>query len=855
MRSSFMGLEVQLRSLQVAQKHLDVTGHNLGNMKTPGFTRQRVDVHSLHLSGNNHWFTNLTRLSLAGQGVSAFGVSQIRNEYLDRRFRDMVPEAVMHNTKNRLLSELETALDKIDSFSLLDAMNEFKSVLERVALDRPDAREMSSIVRNQAVNIARMLRTHYEDLNRLMDNNLWELENSINGANNIIERIVAYNRAITREYVLDAGRIIRGQGVSEYGPLEMLDNRNLLLDELAQFGNIEVFQNNNGSVRVTMGGVTVIDDQDFLQIRMQEFSNFNAAVLSFSNGEDFMPRSGEIRAFMEMLNGNGPYASGAHQTSTFGIPYYINALNAFAAGFADALNDAMNASLRASGFFEAIDPVTGEPLHLRADNSNWVRNLIWGGYEYYLDGDRAGERRTQMVQARDEAGRLMTHAAGETGWVIRSGPVLPGDTVSRCGRWVQATMTGGEPVMIESYMRAAVNAGNIQVSPEWMDEELLIGMTFDPNAGAWIRARDANGQPAYTQGQAQTQAVGQGTQQAMRQARASNGNVLWHQRPQTDDTGNPTGALNNNGDLIMEFYDPATGETVPLIERVPVMEYVYVEVDGVPTSEPVMVPAFERDSNGQYIDANGRPLGRFANGNLVNPGARVPITGDGSGASLASTTSATFVDGPPLWQRNESGHYILSDGRLATANEVDPSHEDYIPGITDYLVPLMQNRYHPNGDPVMLWSDGAGGYIADDDPGFDPAIHTEPYMVEHYVRTGAWRPADLDGTNLQRFIRELEADRTWGNVNDFNGCAFGKLQFMSTRLAQGIEHTSREFEITMATVNVILDQRDAVSGVCETEEGINMLKYQRWFNASARLMTTLDEALDVIINRMGRVGL
>jgi len=115
--------------------------------------------------------------------------------------------------------------------------------------------------------------------------------------------------------------------------------------------------------------------------------------------------------------------------------------------------------------------------------------------------------------------------------------------------------------------------------------------------------------------------------------------------------------------------------------------------------------------------------------------------------------------------------------------------------------------------------------------------------------------ADLDGTNLQRFIRELESDRSWGNVLDFNGCAFGILQFISNRLAQGIEYTSHEFDVAMATVNTLLDNRDAVSGVCETEEGIHMLKYQRWFNASARLMTTMDEALDTIINRMGRVGL
>ena len=50
------------------------------------------------------------------------------------------------------------------------------------------------------------------------------------------------------------------------------------------------------------------------------------------------------------------------------------------------------------------------------------------------------------------------------------------------------------------------------------------------------------------------------------------------------------------------------------------------------------------------------------------------------------------------------------------------------------------------------------------------------------------------------------------------------------------------------------DNRDSVSGVSLDEEGINLLQYQRSYTAAARLMTTLDEALDVLINNTGVVG-
>jgi len=120
---------------------------------------------------------------------------------------------------------------------------------------------------------------------------------------------------------------------------------------------------------------------------------------------------------------------------------------------------------------------------------------------------------------------------------------------------------------------------------------------------------------------------------------------------------------------------------------------------------------------------------------------------------------------------------------------------------------------------------------------------------------GEWRVANLDGSNLSRFIDAMESNRSWGRARDFNGSVFGYLEFLSDRLGQGIEYIEERLAVTMDTIDTILANREAVSAVSETEEGVNLMTYQKWFNASARLMTTMDEALDTIINRMGRVGL
>jgi flagellar hook-associated protein 1 FlgK len=95
----------------------------------------------------------------------------------------------------------------------------------------------------------------------------------------------------------------------------------------------------------------------------------------------------------------------------------------------------------------------------------------------------------------------------------------------------------------------------------------------------------------------------------------------------------------------------------------------------------------------------------------------------------------------------------------------------------------------------------------------------------------------------------------FGGRGDYEGTIYDYLLFISNRIGQNIEFNESRHEAAYATSNALLDARDEVSGVSETEEGINMLTYQNWYNASARLMTALDDALDRLINNTGRVGL
>jgi flagellar hook-associated protein 1 len=55
--------------------------------------------------------------------------------------------------------------------------------------------------------------------------------------------------------------------------------------------------------------------------------------------------------------------------------------------------------------------------------------------------------------------------------------------------------------------------------------------------------------------------------------------------------------------------------------------------------------------------------------------------------------------------------------------------------------------------------------------------------------------------------------------------------------------------------DAVENRRQSVSGVSMDEEMSNLVRFQRSYQASSRAMSTMDEMLDVLINRTGRVGL
>lgn len=115
--------------------------------------------------------------------------------------------------------------------------------------------------------------------------------------------------------------------------------------------------------------------------------------------------------------------------------------------------------------------------------------------------------------------------------------------------------------------------------------------------------------------------------------------------------------------------------------------------------------------------------------------------------------------------------------------------------------------------------------------------------------------------NILNMVKLLEKDITFAANNSagnkitfykgsFHGC------FANIEATLGIDYKSANTMLAnqISVLNETANSRDAVSGVQLDEEGMDLLHYNQSYSAAARFLTTLDEALDKLINGTGVVG-
>ncbi|MGL4799618.1 MAG: flagellar hook-associated protein FlgK [Cellulosilyticaceae bacterium] len=247
--SSIASLGRMVSGLTASQIGLQVTGHNLSNLNTPGYTRQQVLQHdSGYLNvGNNG------QLQKVGLGVSITQIRQVRDVFLDKRFRTETSVLNFYQTKQDGINEIEAILDEPHGETLSGIMEDFWKQAQKLSTNPSGVEERLAFIQTADV-LAKRANQIMQGLNDYQYHTNEEIKKTVHRINQITKDIKSINDVIQKAEV-------NGDEANDYR-----DQRNLLLDELSQYIDIDYKEMPDGSVIVNSQGRTLVDGPFVTQI-------------------------------------------------------------------------------------------------------------------------------------------------------------------------------------------------------------------------------------------------------------------------------------------------------------------------------------------------------------------------------------------------------------------------------------------------------------------------------------------------------------------------------------------------------------------------------------------------------------
>ena len=392
--STFGAFTTARLGMTASMMGLNVTGNNIANINTSGYTRQVVDQISLKLNGPDRYANN----PRVGQGTLVTGISQLRDPYLDIRFRDEQSSVGAMDSKLSALEQIAAIIDEVakgDGNGMIEKqINDLIQQLQSFNTENASKEEFDSLVRSSASALCTLFNNYAKDLEGVRDNLDTSFRQDLTHVNELLENIRNLNESI------------RNSEIHGDSALEMKDQRNTLIDELSQYMKIDVIYSQEPigagkyvqklTIKLADDSQTTLVDGNYgtqLSIRQEPKPNPdydenapetdpNSRKYLTENGDTTNNRNlaakidspdysldysalvdkrgrvlegsagghlaegaiyGSLQASREMLTAEGEFAVDAGQakgTVIRGIPYYQKALDALANQFAEVMNEA-----------------------------------------------------------------------------------------------------------------------------------------------------------------------------------------------------------------------------------------------------------------------------------------------------------------------------------------------------------------------------------------------------------------------------------------------------------------------------------------------------------------------------------
>ncbi len=231
-------LHVGRSGLAANQAAMEVTGNNMANAATVGYTRQSAVLSPAGaIEGPPGMFI--------GTGVKMESIVRATDEALLTRLRSAVSDQHAALAQQDLLSQIETIHSELSDYGMSTRLNDFFDAWSELA-NNPIDNSLRSLVVQQGQALTAYVKRVHEDLvevRRQIDDSI---RGNVSAANSLLDQIAALNSQIVTQE--------RGQG----GANNLRDERDQLVAELAEYVDISTVLQSGGSMDVFIGSIPIV---------------------------------------------------------------------------------------------------------------------------------------------------------------------------------------------------------------------------------------------------------------------------------------------------------------------------------------------------------------------------------------------------------------------------------------------------------------------------------------------------------------------------------------------------------------------------------------------------------------------
>lgn len=229
--------------LNTSQSALNVTAHNLANVETKGYVRQKAVLTD---SGYIKWGQSYISPMQTGLGAEFASLKQVRDGFLDQAYRQENGRQAFYGSQYKAIQEVEGLFGELEGVSFQKSLNDLWVSFQELVNEPDNIVARSALIQTSVTfierseNISKQLNDYQINLNT-------QILNQVQRINDIGDEIKTLNIRI-RHY--------ESTGIEKANDLR--DQRNLLLDELSQMVDIRYKEDPQGVIDVAVEGVPFV---------------------------------------------------------------------------------------------------------------------------------------------------------------------------------------------------------------------------------------------------------------------------------------------------------------------------------------------------------------------------------------------------------------------------------------------------------------------------------------------------------------------------------------------------------------------------------------------------------------------